>query len=371
MKKERGLWTKNFTIITLGTIISGIGGVAMNFALSFVVYDNSGSTLMMGIFSAISLIPALILPIVISPYLDRFKRKPIIVGLDALQGCCYLIFGSYLINAGFQFEAYLVFSLLISAIGSIYQQAYSSFYPNLIPKGFAQKGYTISSMIYPTISVLMTPIASFLYVQFGMECIVFLEGVMLLVAALFESRIDYIEKGHGSGKFDFHAYCQNLKDGFVFLKKEKGLQKIYTYMPITQGISEGFSNLIVAYFQMTPGLGVTLYSFFTVAEFSGRTIGGIVHYRVKIPAEKRFSLTCLVYYAYVAMDIILLWLAYPLMLLNRGICGFLGINSATLRESSVQNYIPDEYRAKVNALFNVSFYFMSMILRLFAGWMGE
>ena len=31
------LWTKNFTIITLGTVISAIGGVAMSFALGFVV----------------------------------------------------------------------------------------------------------------------------------------------------------------------------------------------------------------------------------------------------------------------------------------------------------------------------------------------
>ena len=39
------LWTKNFTIITLGTVISAIGGVAISFALGFVVFDTTGSTL--------------------------------------------------------------------------------------------------------------------------------------------------------------------------------------------------------------------------------------------------------------------------------------------------------------------------------------
>ena len=43
----RTLWTRNFTIITLGTVISAIGGVAISFALSFVVFDNTGSTLLM------------------------------------------------------------------------------------------------------------------------------------------------------------------------------------------------------------------------------------------------------------------------------------------------------------------------------------
>ena len=101
MKQKQTLWTKNFTIITLGTIISCIGGVAMNFALSFVVFDNSKSTLLMGIFSAISMIPTVILPIIISPYLDRFKRNPVIVGLDFLNGLLYLCFGFFILKAGF------------------------------------------------------------------------------------------------------------------------------------------------------------------------------------------------------------------------------------------------------------------------------
>ena len=49
------------------------------------------------------------------------------------------------------------------------------------------------------------------------------------------------------------------------------------------------------------------------------------------------------------MDMCLLWLPYPLMLINRGIAGFLGIQSATMREAAVQKYIPDEMRARINA----------------------
>lgn len=371
MKQKQTLWTKNFTIITLGTIISCIGGVAMNFALSFVVFDNSKSTLLMGIFSAISMIPTIILPIVISPYLDRFKRKPVIVGLDFLNGFLYLCFGIFILKEGFDFQIYLLFSFTTSAIGTIYQQAYTSYYPNLIPKGFAQKGYTVSSMIYPSVSVLITPIAAFLYKQYGMALIVFLEGISLLLASFFESRIDYVEQVHGEGKFDWGAYKHNFLEGIRFLKKEKGLQKIYMYMPISQGISEGTSSLVIAYFQTTPTLGIAMYSMFTVVEFIGRTIGGIVHYKVEIPKEKRFMISMFVYYSYAIMDALLLFSAYPLMLVNRAICGFLGINSATLRESSVQNYIPDENRAKLNAFFNVAYSFVSIVFRLLVGALGE
>ena len=124
----------------------------------------------------------------------------------------------------------------------------------------------------------------------------------MLVASLFESRIDYVEEVHGEGKFNWNAYKNNFLEGIRFLKKEKGLQKIYMYMPITQGISEGTSSLVIAYFQTTPALGISMYSMFTVVEFIGRTMGGIVHYKVEIPKEKRFMISMLVYYSYAVMD---------------------------------------------------------------------
>ena len=82
--KSHTLWTKNFTIITLGTVISAIGGVAMSFALGFVVFDATGSTLLSALFTAVSTLPQIVLPILVSPCLDNFRRRPVIFGLDYL-----------------------------------------------------------------------------------------------------------------------------------------------------------------------------------------------------------------------------------------------------------------------------------------------
>lgn len=368
---KQTLWTKNFTIITLGTIISAIGGTAMSFAMSFVVFDNSQSTLLAGIFNAVSLIPAMVLPIVISPYIDRFKRKPVIVGIDFLNGILFLLFALYLWNASFSYPVYMLFSLVISSTGTVYNLAYTSFYPNLIEEGFSQKGYTISGMIYPTVMVVMTPVAGFLYSQYGMAMLCLMEGVLLLIAATVETQIKAKETVHAEGKFSLRLYLVDLKEGAAYFKKEKGLQRIYSYMPITQGISQGNVSLIIAYFQTTPGLGTALYALFTVAEFIGRTVGGIVHYRVEMKSQQRFGFAYLVYLIYSLMDGILLLLGYPFMLMNRIVCGFLGINSATLRESSVQNYIPDDKRAKLNGFFQVLISISSILCCAVIGALGE
>ncbi len=368
---QNTLWTKNFTIITLGTVISAIGGVAMGFALSFVVFDNTGSTLMMALFAAASSLPGVILPVLISPYLDNFRRKPVIVELDYLSAVIYLLFGLYLLKHSFSLPLYLLFSLLCGSIGSVYNLAYESLYPNLIPEGFAQKGYTVSGMLYPTVTMVMTPVASILYTRLGLGVLCLGEGLLLAAAASVETQINVEEHIKPGGKFSFHDYIRDFREGFRYLEKEKGLLRIYGYMPITQGVSQATEPLIRAWFRTAPGLNLTMYALFTTAEFIGRTVGGLVHYKFEIPPEKRFSLAYLVYVTYNIMDTVLLWLGFPLMLVNRGVCGFLGINSATLRASSVQNYLPDNMRAKVNAVFNMLYALVPTLLTLAVGALGE
>ena len=266
---------------------------------------------------------------------------------------------------------YLAFSLLVNTTGAVYQLAYSSLYPNLIPQGFAQKGYTVSGMLYPTVIMVMTPVASVLYTSYGLPVICLGEGVLLVLAATVETQIRVEETVARGGRFSFRDYAADFREGFRYLSREKGLIRIYTYMPLSQGLSSGTANLVTAYFRTTPGLDMTMYAFFTTVEFIGRTLGGLVHYRVPIPPKKRFSLAYLVYQTYSAMDALLLWTPYPVMLANRALCGFLGINSATLRESSVQSYLPDNMRAKVNAVFNALMSLSSLVFSLGVGALGE
>ncbi len=367
---KQTLWSKNFTIITLGTIVSSIGSVALNLVLSYVVFTETESTFLSGLFGSVSLIPSLLLPLIFSTYLDRIPRKPVIVILDFLSGCLMFIFGFYILKNNFNFIAYLLFSLLQSCISSVYSIAYESLYPHLIPEGMSQKGYTISGMIYPTVTIIASPLGSLLYTKVGIAPIILIYGILLWIASFFEHFIE-IKEETSIHDFDFKQYLDDMKSTITYLKEEKGIRNIYLAMPFSQGFSEGSEPLIMAYFSTTPHLGITLYSFFTVAQFVGRFFGGIVNYKVEYPKDKRFSICYFVYIFYSLMDALLLFLPYPFMLLDRAITGFCGINSATLRASSVQNYIPDDKRAKLNAFMNVFTTLASMLFKLIFGALGE
>ena len=370
--KKPTLWTRDYCLLISASTLGAVGGIAGSYALSFLIYDETGSTFAAGLLIALRVIPQFLMPILVAPWMDRLPRKPFLVGGDLLGGILYGLAGLYLHRFEFTYTGYLIFSLLLACIGSFDSLAFNSIFPKVIPKGFEEKGYTVSGMLYPVLNVFMMPLSAVLMETIGVANILLLQGCMSFFAAITESRIKIKENIRFDGeKIGISLWWKDLKAGMRYLKGERGLLSIYAYMAATNGAAAGYSSILVAFFRSTPGFTSVMYSFFSVAEFIGRSIGGIVCYKYEVPPKRRFGFTFFVYQFYELMDVALLWLPYPLMLLNRGICGFLGINSATMRHSAVQRYIPDEYRARVNAFEDMLICAAGSIFSLAVGALGE
>lgn len=365
------LWSKNYTLVTLATILGAAGGIAGNFALSFLVYDETRSTLAAAILVAIQVFPNFLIPLLVSPIMDRLPRKPFLVGGDLVNGALYAAAGIYLLFQPFSYTGYLFFSLLLASLSSFDGLAYNAIFPRLIPDGFEEKGYTISTMIYPVLNVVMMPLAALLLDVIGVAWILIIQGILSASASIIESRIDLVEQRKTGGLFSLSQWKNDLVEAVKLLKNDSGLCSTYIYMAVTNGVGNAFSPILVAFFRTAAGFTIAMYSFFSAAEFIGRSIGGFVHYHISIPPKKRFSFAFFVYQMYEAMDMILLWLPYPLMLVNRSLCGFLGINSAIMRQAAVQKYIPDDYRARLNALDTVLSSAGLCIFSLAIGALGE
>jgi len=368
--KKKLLFTKNFTIITLGTLISAIGDAAMTFALGLIVFDQTQSTWLSGVYMATAIVPGMTLPVLLGPAIDRINRKHVIVALDAVNGLWYLLFMLYLRRNGFVYGAYVAFSFVCGCIGSVYSLAYQCLYPDLIPDGMAQQGYAVSGMIYPLAMTLVTPLAALAYERWGAEPLFVLEGILLLLAAAFESRIDYRHERRQQAQ-TLRQYAQDMAEGWAYLKKEKGLCRIYGYMMITNAAGAANGKMAMAHFQTSSVLTTAMYGLLTSAETIGRLAGSAVQTLIRIPEEKRYAMTVRVYMLYETCDGIMLFCAYPVMLILRFLCGFFGSQTAAIRSAAVQNYLPADMRARVNGLFSVLMSAGQMAVQLAAGFLGE
>ncbi|MEG0708548.1 MAG: MFS transporter [Cellulosilyticaceae bacterium] len=368
--KKKTLWTKDFSCITGATILSAIGGEAMNLPLSLLVFEETQSTFLAALLLICGMLPDVILPILVAPVIDRGSKKKWIVGLDMLMASLYLAIGVWAGKYGFNYGVYILFVLIVGTISVFYRLSFSAWYPDLIPVGFEQKGFAVSGTIYPIITICMAPIATFLYEKVSISTLFYLVAGMTILSVIVELCIRET-KSATSEKYTFSMYVMDIKEGFVYLKKEHGIRNIYTYMSITSGASEGIAVMAQAYYQTQPWLSVTMLGFLKSAEMIGRVIGGMVQYKCEIPPNKRYKFTKMVYTVYDTMDAFLLFMPYPLMLLNRFLCGTLGSMSATIRSVAIQSYLPAHMRARIQALFGVIFAIGGILFQLVAGILGE
>ncbi len=89
-EKTPSLWTRDFTFITLGSVVSMFGNAMSGFAMSLMVLDISGSTLLYSIYLAMFTLPQLFMPVLSGALLDRFSRKKTIYLLDFFSAFLYI-----------------------------------------------------------------------------------------------------------------------------------------------------------------------------------------------------------------------------------------------------------------------------------------
>lgn len=135
-------------------------------------------------------------------------------------------------------------SLLLACLGAVDELAFTSIYPELIPEGAEQKGYAVSSMLYPVLTVIMTPLAAVLLDTLGVAWILIAQSGLSLAAAITESfiHLDETERQHRT-PYSLQAWVGDIREAVLYLKEERGLRSIYEYMAVTNGVASGFSPI--------------------------------------------------------------------------------------------------------------------------------
>lgn len=372
--KQNPLWTKNFTILTWGTVISMLGNAVSGFAIGLLVLDYTSSVLLYAFFMVCYSLPRLILPILVGPYLDRFSRRKVIYTLDFVSAGLYLVVFLFLQIGFFQYWLFILVAMIIGAIDSVYNVAYESFFPTLISAGNFQRAYSISSLIYPLANTIMVPIAGLCYQSIGLAPLFLFNTVTFLVAAIAETRITDEERHtakRGQERFDRAQFMGDLKSGIGYLRQEKGLLAITLYFFISTLTYSVCSTLELPFFRSNPMLGVTRYTLVMAVSTVGRLVGGFLQYRFRYPTAQKFLIAIFVYIVLSVLQSFYLYMPYWSMFAFMFVIGLLGVTSYNIRMSSTQNHVPDSMRGRFNGLFAMLNMLGAIIGQLLAGSLGE
>lgn len=403
--KKPKLWTKNFSILILGSYVSLLGNSVSGYIISLMIYDMTQSVFLFSVFTVSFYLPKMLVSMFAGAYMDRFSRKKVIYTLDFISASLYSVIFVIIFTGLTYYWLFLILVLIVGCINGVYEVAFNSLFPNIVERESYTKGYAVSSMIQP-LALCMIPVASVIYYNFGSAAPLFVfNACAFLTAAIFETRIDFDESYIINEKVRTpKEYRQDIKEGFKYTVGDRGLLAITVYFAIMNFASGGYGALALPFFKSHPehfnmtgadvvtGASVsfeslteffrsivhyfssdtaTLYTFVMAFGVVGRLVGGWIQYRLKYNPKKRFVVAVVCCTAIAILDMTMLFFPVWGIALACMMTGLLSIAVNNIRLSTTQAYVPDKLRARFVSLFEMMFAAGNITGQLMGGVLGE
>ena len=180
------LWNKDFVLLLQGNAVSTIGDLMYSVAIGYWVYQQTGSSGLMGIMSSISMFVTMFLSPFCGSIVDKCNRKWLIVGIDILQGLLMVAVGILAFTNALSVPIVL-FVALLAAFGSVfYSPAISTLMLDIIPRNDMVRGQSIHSGVSSLISLVGTAFSGAMVAFLGVPLIVLINGISNLYSAVTE-----------------------------------------------------------------------------------------------------------------------------------------------------------------------------------------
>lgn len=213
------LWKKDFTLMLAGQIISLFGNGILRFALPLYLLDETGSSALFGLVSALSMIPMILLTPIGGMIADRVHKQRIMVVLDfftaLLSAGCLILLGKApllpLVTAAM---------MLLSGIGGAYQPSVQASVPLLADKKDLVQANAAVSLVSSLAGLLGPVLGGMLYGGFGLPLILIVGGCCFFASAVMEL---FIRIPHTSRPRQpiLAMVKSDMRESFHFLFKEK------------------------------------------------------------------------------------------------------------------------------------------------------
>ncbi len=274
------LFSKDFTLVVTGQIISLFGNAAVRFALPLYLLNQTGSSALYGAVTACAFIPAILLSPIGGIVADRVNKRNIMVILDFCTAGLILIF-CILMNAVSLILLLTVTMMILYGIAGAYQPAVQSSIPALVSRDNFMAANSVINTI-SSFSALIGPVfGGILYSAYGLKPILFvciacfaLSAIMeIFIKIPFEKQADY----GGVVKIVKTDFAQSVR----FIRKDKPAvgKAVLTICGINLFLSAmiivGMPYLITEVLDLKADLANRLYGFTQGALAAGGLAGGI------------------------------------------------------------------------------------------------
>lgn len=220
--QERSGWqllgTKDFGLLFSGQTVSQIGDSMNKVALLWFVYQLTGSAFKMTVIGLLQTIPPLIFGPLIGVYLDRMRKKPVMIGVDLIRTVLVMLVPLLYAVEALTLERLYLLVFATSIVSTVFGPALASAVPLIVPR---TQLTAANALIQSTtnIGLLIGPAVSGVGIAtIGAHNVLYLDAATFMVSALCLMPIRLRESMPGDAKTaGGPGLVQDLLVGFRFV----------------------------------------------------------------------------------------------------------------------------------------------------------
>ncbi|MBD5514647.1 MAG: MFS transporter [Lachnospiraceae bacterium] len=214
------LFSKDFTLVVIGQIISLFGNATIRFALPLYLLNLTGSSALYGTVTACAFIPAILLSPIGGIVADRTNKRNIMVLLDLFTAAVILAF-SLLMNGVNLILLLTVTLMLLYGIAGAYQPSVQASIPALVNQDNFMAANSIINTISSFASLIGPVLGGVLYSAYGLEPVLWVCIVCFIVSAIMEIFIKIPFQKQAADGGILRTARTDFTESIRFIRKDK------------------------------------------------------------------------------------------------------------------------------------------------------
>lgn len=217
---EEKLFTRDFTLVTAGQIVSLLGNSVIRFALLLYFLNQTGSSALYGLVTACAFVPAILLSPVGGMIADRVNRRDMMVCLDLFTGALLIVFALLMDHVNLIFLLVTALMLLYGITGA-YQPAVQASIPVLVGQKKLMAANSVVNVISYLSSLAGPVLAGLLYSAHGLKPVLWVCGGCFCLSAVMELfiRMPFSRREETQGLWKTAG--EDFRESFRFISREK------------------------------------------------------------------------------------------------------------------------------------------------------
>ncbi len=239
-----------------GRFVSLMGSGIQMIALPLYILDLTGSGTLMGVFSMLTILPALIT----SPFSgiigDRRNRRNVMIAMDLGRGILICWFGILATTGNFNIYALFVLQIFVSIMDSLFNSSSSALMPDLISKTELIEANSMKGGFDAASTILGPVMGGIIYGLWGIKMVFYSNGISFIISSVFSMFIAYNKKVEKKQKISLKLFLKENSEVFKFIVAKKGLLQLFTFAMTANFLLVPLFDVIMPY-ALKRGVGFT------------------------------------------------------------------------------------------------------------------